>query len=207
MKRHLLFLLLLVSISVSAQVEHGVLVGGGVGFSMQDNKQLDWDASDLKYNHKLKINGMIGYRFRFLPERTFFYDLDVTVGFQNMNSHKYSPFLAADGDYVGHSDGEKDFSEFIMPVSVAASWNIRFSKNCYVGLGVAPTLYARPQAVFDLPVLAKLGCRAGRHCELSLSYQYGCLNTLKHFNNGPAYGRTGRLSDFMFSVYIPFTIK
>ena len=57
MKRHLLFLLLLVSISVSAQVEHGVLVGGGVGFSMQDNKQLDWDASDLKYNHKLKING------------------------------------------------------------------------------------------------------------------------------------------------------
>ena len=46
---------------------------------------------------------MIGYRFRFLPERTFFYDLDVTVGFQNMNSRKYSPFLAADGDYVGHA--------------------------------------------------------------------------------------------------------
>ncbi|MCD7852219.1 MAG: hypothetical protein LUH63_22375 [Parabacteroides sp.] len=155
----------------------------------------------------MKTNGMIGYRFRFLPERMFFYDLDVTVGFQNMNSRKYSPFLAVDGDYVGHADGEKDFSEFIMPVSVATSWNIRFSKNCYFGLGVAPTLYARPQAVFDLPVLAKLGCRAGRHCELSLSYQYGCLNTLKHFNDGPAYGRTGRLSDFMFSVYIPFTIK
>ena len=208
MKRHLLFLLLLVSISVSAQVEHGVLVGGGVGFSMHDNEQLDWDASDLKYNHKLKINGMIGYRFRFLPERTFFYDLDVTVGFQNMNSHKYSPFFAADGNNGYSQNGDdKSFNEFIMPVSVAGSWNIRFSKNCYFGLGVAPTLYARPQAVFDLPVLAKLGCRAGRHCELSLSYQYGCLNTLKHFNNGPAYGRTGRLSDFMFSVYIPFTIK
>ena len=52
----------------------------------------------------------------------------------------------------------------------------------HFGLGVAPTLYVQPQTVFDLSIMAKVGYRLSKHCELGLSYQYGCLNTLKHFN-------------------------
>ena len=64
-----------------------------------------------------------------------------------------------------------------------------------------------PQAVFDLSVMAKVGYRLSKHCEFGLSYQYGCFNTLKHFNNGPANGRRGHLSDLMLSVYVPFVLK
>ena len=65
-----LFFLLLVIFSTSAfaqKVEHGVLVGGGIGFPMQDSKQLIPPTNELRYDHNLKGNGMIGYRLRFLP--------------------------------------------------------------------------------------------------------------------------------------------
>lgn len=206
--KKILFLLLLVSTSVFAQVEHGLLIGGGVGFPLQDNQKIIPPSDDLGYNHDLKGNGIIGYRFRFLSEQRFFYDLDVSVGFQGMSTYKYTPFLTGNGNDDKYDNGNgKSFSEFLMPISVAACWNYRLSDKFHMGLGIAPTLYVCPQAVFDLPVLAKVGYRVSQHCELSLSYQYGLLNTLKHFNNGPAYGRKGHLSDLMLSVYIPFTIK
>lgn len=208
MKKILLLLFLFVSASLFAQAEHGILVGGGIGFPMQDSKQLNWNTSDLHYNHDLKGNGMIGYRIRFLPQHKSFFDLDATIGFQGMSTYRYSPFYEEDGEgnYVGGKDG-KSFSEFIMPISIAASWNYRLTDKFHVGLGVAPTLYVQPQAVFDLSVMAKVGYRISKHCELGLSYQYGCLDVLKHFNDGPAYGRRGHLSDLMLSVYIPFALR
>lgn len=181
-----LFFLLLVIFSTSAfaqKVEHGVLVGGGIGFPMQDSKQLIPPTNELRYDHNLKGNGMIGYRLRFLPQQKHFFDLDLTIGFQGMSTNKYAPFYSQETDGTYYGKGE-DFSEFIMPVSIAASWNYRITEKFFFGLGVAPTLYVRPQAVFDLPVLAKIGYRAGKHCELALSYQYGCLDVLKHFNKG-----------------------
>lgn len=110
-----------------------------------------------------------------------------------------------DGIYV--SKKADVFDEFVMPISVAASWNWRFTKKFHLGVGIAPTLYVQPQAVFDLSVMAKVGYRLSKHCEFGLSYQYGCFNTLKHFNNGPANGRRGHLSDLMLSVYVPFVLK
>lgn len=203
-----LIFLLFVAISTSAfaqKMEHGVLIGGGLGIPMQDSKQLIPPTNELRYDHNLKGNGMIGYRFRFLPERKSFFDLDIRVGFQGMSTYKYVPFYSQESNNHYTNTGEgKEFSEFIMPISVAASWNYHITEKFYFGLGVAPTLYVRPQAVFDLPVLAKVGYRVGKHCELALSYQYGCLDVLKHFNKGVANGRKGHFSDIMVSVYIPF---
>lgn len=200
-------LMSMVTLVTSAQekkVENGLLVGGGIGFPMQDSK-LPIPPTDLQYEHNLKGNALIGYRFRFLPQRKSFFDVDLTIGFQGMSTRKYSPFYDEDanGNLIGGGNGNKS-TEFIMPISVAASWNYRITEKFHFGLGIAPTLYARPQAVFDLPVLAKLGYRVSSHCELSLSYQYGCLDVLKHFNKGAANGRTGHFSDLMMSVYIPF---
>ena len=186
-------------------MEHGILIGGGLGIPMQDNKQLIPPTNELRYDHNLKGNGMIGYRFRFLPERKSFFDLDIRVGFQGMSTYKYVPFYSQESNNHYTNTGEgKEFSEFIMPISVAASWNYHITEKFYFGLGIAPTLYVRPQAVFDLPVLAKVGYRVGKYCELALSYQYGCLDVLKHFNKGAANGRKGHFSDIMVSVYIPF---
>ena len=183
--KKILFLLLLVSTSTFAQIEHGLLVGAGVGFPLQDSwKRTTWgDESNWSYRHDYKLNSMIGYRFRFLPEQKFFYDLDITMGFQKMETTKYFPYYESieDGIYV--------------------------SKKVHLGVGIAPTLYVQPQVVFDLSVMAKVGYRLSKHCEFGLSYQYGCFNTLKHFNNGPANGRRGHLSDLMLSVYVPFVLK
>ena len=77
-------------------------------------------------------------------------------------------------------------------------------KGFHLGAGLAPTLYVSPNPVFDLGVLAKFGYRVCKHLELGLTYQYGCLNTLKHFENDGKAGRRGHLSDLMFSVYVPF---
>ena len=206
MKR-LVFLLMLVSTSVFGQVEQGVLIGGGIGFPMQDKQNIVPPSEELQFDHNLKGNGSVGYRFRFLPAQKSFYDLDLTVGFQGMSTRKGSPFYSNEKG-AGYVNGEDNkFSEFIMPISIAGSWNYRLTDKFHVGLGIAPTFYVQPKAAFDLGVLAKAGYRVSNHCELSLSYQYGCLNTLKHFNDGASLGRKGHLSDLMFSVYVPFRIK
>ena len=130
------------------------------------------------------------------------------MGFQGMSTYKYSPYYESDenGNFATGKDG-RSFSEFIMPISLSASWNYKFTDKFHAGVGVAPTLYVQPQAVFDLAVLAKIGYRVSKYCELGLTYQYGCLDVMKHFNEGPALGRRGHFSDLMLSVYIPFVIK
>ena len=214
--KHLLIVALLCAVSTSLfaqdekRLEHGVMVGAGAGFPLQDGwKMSDYgDPDNWTYRHDYKLNSMVGYRFRFLPERRFFYDLDLTMGFQKMETTKYFPYMSANPDNSGYVSGDNTvFDEFVMPISVAASWNWRFAKRFHVGVGVAPTLYVSPRAVFDLPVMAKVGYRLGKRCELSLSYQYGCLNTLKRFNDGPSNGRRGHLSDLMLSVYIPLSLR
>lgn len=210
MKKVLFLLISLISISVSAQkLEHGALIGGSIGFPMQDKGESVTPPSDnMSYNHDLKGGGLLGYRFRFLPVSKSFFDVDVTMEFQGMSTYKYSSYYESDGNgnFATGKDG-KSFSEFIMPISLSASWNYKFTDKFHAGLGIAPTLYVQPQAVFDLAVLAKIGYRVSKHCELGLTYQYGCLDVMKHFNEGPALGRRGHFSDLMLSVYIPFVIK
>ena len=111
----------------------------------------------------------------------------------------------ADGSFSYiENENNRQFSELLIPISVSASWNWHISKRFHVGAGIAPTLYVSPNAVFDLGVLAEVGYRVSKHLELGLTYQYGCLNTLKHFENDGKAGRRGHLSDLMLSVYVPF---
>lgn len=209
--KKLLFLLLLVSSSVFAQkVEHGVLAGASLGFPLQDKSEFSGSSAEnfSYYNNDLFGGGMIGYRFRFLPEQKSFFDLDLTAGFQGLSAFRYAGYANA-GDPnngSGYFEGA-DVDDFLLPISVTATWNYRITDRFHAGLGVAPTLYVSPQAVFDLSVVGKVGYRVCEHFELGLSYQYGCLNVMKHFNHGNSEGRKGHLSNLMLSVYIPFSVK
>lgn len=212
MKKILFFLAcMLLSNAAIAQVEHGALVGGNAVFPIQDGRKFseDWDTERAKYSFQNWVRPQItvGYRFRFLPKEKFFYDLDIRAGFQWTDSHHYNYYLGyfpdGNGGYMTGGD-HTGFHEFLVPISVSASWNWQFGKGFHLGAGLAPTLYASPNPVFDLGVLAKFGYRVCKHLELGLTYQYGCLNTLKHFENDGKAGRRGHLSDLMFSVYVPF---
>ena len=87
--KKILFLLLLVSSGVFAQkVEHGMLIGSGLGFPMQDKSVIS--PENDYFDHQLKGNGMIGYRLRFMPENKSFFDVDLSLGFQGMQT-KRSP--------------------------------------------------------------------------------------------------------------------
>ncbi len=200
---------MLCSCPVFAQdkAEHGLLVGAGAGFPMQDETKFALEPRN-GYLNDVKANGMLGYRFRFLPQRRFFVDLDATLGFQGMQTYEFKaaqvgiPYWEQEGVGTG-----KSFTDFIMPLALTATCNYRITEKFFAGLGLSPTLYILPQAAFDLGVAARIGYRVSKRCELGLSYQYGCLNVLKHFNDGPAMGRRGHFSDLMLSVYIPFSIK
>lgn len=136
MKKLLFFLCLFFAISVSAQkLEHGALIGGSIGFPMQDKGESVTPPSDnMSYNHDLKGGGLLGYRFRFLPVSKSFFDVDVTMGFQGMSTYKYSPYYESDenGNFATGKDG-KSFSEFIMPISLSASWNYKFTDKFHAG--------------------------------------------------------------------------
>lgn len=210
MKKKLVALFLLCAASLSAQkVEHGVLAGASLGIPLQDKSDyiFFWVPDYSCYNHDLFGGGTVGYRFRFLPGQKMFYDLDLSVGFQSMGGHYYEPGYYGDGNGNYYMKDVKSFSEFVLPFSVTASWNYHLTDRFHLGAGVSPTLYASPQAVFDLGLVAKAGYRVCDHFEVGLSYRYGCLNVLKHFNDGPAMGRRGHLSDLMVSFYVPFRAK
>lgn len=213
MKKLLCLLMTLLSISAFAQqMEHGALVGAGVGFPMQDNEKIAFSSSEFiqhSYQNKVKAGGMLGYRLRFLPERKSFFDVDFTLGLQGMNSDLDTwKYTSTDGyHYNAKREKGSSLSQFFMPISVAASWNYRLSSKFSAGVGVAPTLYVSPDAAFDMNVMAKVGYRVSNRCELGISYQYGCLNVMKHFNEKNTKGRQGHFSDLMFSVYVPFKVK
>ena len=208
------FACMLLSNAAIAQVEHGALVGANLVFPLQDSRKtystLEENKQNYTFVNSTRPQFTVGYRFRFLPQEQFFYDVDIRAGFQWTNSHHYNVYLGGvteygDGSfsYIENEDN-RQFSEFLIPLSVSASWNWHISKRFHVGAGIAPTLYVSPNAVFDLGVLAKVGYRVSKHLELGLTYQYGCLNTLKHFENDGKAGRRGHLSDLMLSVYVPF---
>lgn len=213
-----LICLLFLSTSMFAQkVEHGALIGIGLGYPIQAKTpydsfadgeiSLEEYATYYGYDNNVKLNGSIGYRFRFLTERRYFFDLDASVGFQRLEAYKQKVYVAGITNEDESGLPGKTFREFVMPISLSASWNYKFTDKFHAGIGAVPTMYMQPQIVFDLAVLAKVGYRVSKHCELGLTYQYGCLDVLKHFNEGLSLGRSGHFSDLMFSVYIPFAVK
>lgn len=224
MKLSLGALLLVLSVILSdiqaQKIEHGALVGVGAGFALQDDIKLsDWNMSEIQrgiygYDNWVKPDGLVGYRIRFNPEMKSFYDLDLTVGIQRMKSNKYNStggeYYTSEKEYgtpIYSSQNGKTFKQFYMPISITGSWNYKISSKFFMGAGVSPSLYVSPNVAFDVAIMAKMGYRIGKRCELGLSYQYGCLNVMKHFNEGNSKGRRGHLSDLMFSVYVPLSKK
>lgn len=87
MKKHLLFLFLLVAMSSHAQLRTGLLVGGGLGFdrnvapNMKNPDIIEKVAKGTKLFEDYKFNLQLGYRFRIEDKKhtRWFYDIDPLV--------------------------------------------------------------------------------------------------------------------------------
>lgn len=210
MKKFLLLFLMLSTTLFGQKVEHGVLAGATLGFPMQDKKNspVPPPSDFFLYQNNLYGGGKIGYRFRFMPAQKSFFDLDLTAGFQSLNFSKYKPNADGSDPNEGYAHFDKeDCNNFLLPIAVTGSWNYRFNEKFHAGLGVSPILYVQPHSAFDLSIMAKVGYRINKQIELGFSYQYGCLNVMKHFNPAKSKGRKGHMSDLTVSVFIPFYIK
>ena len=177
MKKLFFFLAcMLLSNAAMAQVEHGALVGGNAVFPLQDEqKSFYWVNPSETYTFQNWVRPQItvGYRFRFLPKERFFYDLDIRAGFQWTETHHYNPYygyvwVGEEGSFGYVADEHnRSFHEFLVPISISASWNWQFGKGFHLGAGLAPTLYVSPNPVFDQVSRARadLPIRLPEHAE------------------------------------------
>lgn len=93
MKKHLLFLFLLVAMSSHAQLRTGLLVGGGLGFdrnvapNMKNPDIIEKVAKGTKLFEDYKFNLQLGYRFRIEDKKhtRWFYDIDPLVNAECLN--------------------------------------------------------------------------------------------------------------------------
>lgn len=186
-----------------AQLETGLLVGGGIGnvtnasLRLNNPNVIQTIGNNGKYSLNYQFNTSLGYRFRLHDSRhkSFFYDLDAMVGIKMV---EFKTSYAADENALSSMKS----SSLFCPVSMSASVNYRIVKGLYIGVGFVPTCIFAPKVAFDIPVAAKIGYDIHNKIGFSLNYQYSLL---KSFKTDEYEG--GRYSDWCISVYIPFTLN
>lgn len=204
MKNILLLLLLLLSANGMSQLKTGLLLNGGSGNVrgvVPKMNNLDVDnilnkGGCLSVKDKWSLG--LGYRFRLASpqQEKIFYDLDLLLGIKAMDFQKYQK-----GEGISMSSSGTDL---YFSTSVAASLNFVLIKGLYVGAGVEPSCFylSPPKAVFDIPVFAKIGYNVNDKIEFAFTYKVGLLNTIKTKEV-----KTGYISDWNLSVFIPFTFR
>ena len=203
MKKLLVLFLLVISVNCMAQIETGLLIGGGIGnvtntsLRLNDPGVIQTLEKSGKYSLNYQFNTTLGYRFRLYnpKHKAFFYDLDVLTGIKKIE-------LKTSFSDETNALSEVKSSDWFCPVSLAASVNYRIMKGLYVGVGVAPTCIFASKIAFDIPVVAKVGYDIKNKIGFSLSYQHSLL---KAFKTNEYDG--GRFSEWNVSVYIPFTLN
>ena len=194
-----------VFVSNSQEINHGLVLGGGLGFinglKYDVNGRIDniiKEGGDGGFSRKGGI--FIGYKLRMShPQNAFFYDLDLLVGGRLM---KYSYYL---GKSPSPSANQFLPSEQVAlySLSINPSINYRLWRGLYAGAGISPTLYYRrakdDRWVFDTSITPRLGYTFGK-IDVALSYRWGLLNKLLDVDDFSG----GRLSSLDAQLFISF---
>lgn len=199
MKKHLLFLFLLVAMSSNAQLRTGLLVGAGLGFdrnvapNMNNPYVLEKIAKGTKLFEDYKFNLQLGYRFRFEDKKhtKWFYDIGPII-----NTKIFKSKDVMEG-------GRVEANDLNLSLALSSSVNYKIVKGLYVGIGLEPTWYVVSDGKkFDIPILWKVGYNINNKIDLSVNYRFGFTNTIdiEKF-------RKGQVSDCNISVFIPFTLS
>lgn len=216
MKRFIVSLLLL-SAPLSAQrLTHGLLLGGGIGFThnLEVNPACDEYGRDgFIYNDTFDYTLYLGYRFRFILPRNerIFFDTDATFRYNKLGVHRaYYPGNKPD-ELTPFWTLRNGHGQFTLPLSA----NYRLVKGLYAGVGVEPVLDISTYSPgdmpffycnFDLPVHLKVGYTISKRVDIALVYRYGFFNTINDAKEHKAY-LDGNLSDLSLSIFVPFVAK
>lgn len=199
MKKYLLFLFLLVTMSGYAQLRTGLLLGAGMGFdrnvtpNMKNSSIIEQVAKGAKFYEDYKFNLQLGYRFRFEDKKhtKWFYDIDPLINVKVFKSKE-----VVDGGRIEGNDAN-------LSLALSSSANYKIVKGLYAGIGLEPTWYvASDGKKFDIPLLWKVGYNINNKIDLSVNYRFGFTNTIdtEKYNKG-------QVSDCNISIFIPFTLR
>lgn len=199
MKKYLLFLFLLVTMSSYAQLRTGLLIGSGLGFdrnvapNMKNPSIIGEVAKGATFYENYKYNLQLGYRFRFENRKhaKWFYDIDPLINVKLFKSKE-----VVDGGRIEGNDAN-------LSLALSSSVNYKIVKGLYAGVGVEPTWYvASDGKVFDIPILWKVGYNINNKIDFSVNYRLGFTNTI----DTEKY-KKGQVSDCNISIFIPFTLR
>ena len=217
----LLFCLLSAPLSAQRWM-HGVLLGGGVGFThnLEVNPACDeYGREGFIYDDTFDYTLYLGYRFRFILPRNerIFFDTDVTFRYNKLGVHRYY-YSEFESEMIAFKKVLRNgHGQFTLPLSV----NYRLVKGLYAGIGVEPvwdiSTYSPDDMPFfcmqfDLPVHVKVGYTISKRVDIALVYRYGFFNTINRSNkiasnyDNRAY-LDGNLSDLSLSIFVPFVAK
>lgn len=199
MKKYLLILFLLVTMSGYAQLRTGLLVGAGMGFdrnvtpNMKNSSIMEQVTKGAKFYEDYKLNLQLGYRFRFEDKKhtKWFYDIDPLINVKVFKSKEI-----VDGGRIEGNDAN-------LSLALSSSANYKIVKGLYAGIGLEPTWYvASDGKAFDIPLLWKVGYNINNKIDLSVNYRFGFTNTIdtEKYNKG-------QVSDCNISIFIPFTLR
>ncbi|MGM9759178.1 MAG: hypothetical protein ACI30I_03570 [Parabacteroides sp.] len=182
--------------TVQAQTESGLLIGGGGGtFNHSFSTPIPADQIGKTFDEKYAFDLHLGYRFRIQQSKSFFWDMDALLGWENYQKAIYNGLQ--DG-FVNYKEGERS-KNLYMALSPTFNWQVY--QGLYVGTGIVPTLYFYRSKDdnwhFDLPAELKLGYRF-HHVSLEAACK---INLLKQAQ-APLLDRN-RKTAFQLSLYLP----
>lgn len=204
MKKYLLILFLMTSLTGYAQLRTGLLVGGGLGFernlslNMNNLSIAEQNLTGTKFLNDYKFHALLGYRFRIenSKHQRWFYDIDPFV---NAKAFEGVTKDYIDGEFAGSASGY----DVSLSFAISSSVNYKIYKGLYGGIGLEPTFHIVSEGgMFDIPIVWKVGYNINNKIDLAVNYRLGLTNTID--------SRTfekGQVSDLNISIFIPFTVS
>lgn len=177
--------------NAQTELKHGLLVG--VGHGNVHNLKFQYDVGD-KYlgTRQYNVNASLGYRLRFMPQKPFFYDLDLNLGMRSARNDY--PTDASGTSYISDDD-----ARFLL--SLNASFNYKIVNGLSLGVGVEPTYYLHTlgDRKFDVPLTGKVSYDF-RRFGLSFVYKHGMTDVMRRANCF----KSGKMSDWQVQLFVPF---
>ncbi len=188
---------------LQAQMQTGLLMGGGIGGIYGEKYVVSKNKSEIRYTQP---DFTLGYRFRIRPNaRKYFYDIDVFLGLKRM---KHLDIRTVQGPKGIMTGSHILFRHRYYSVGLTPAWNYNFFNKWYAGTGLSPTFSMAKgrendnrltDYIFDMPATIKVGYDF-KYVDVALVCYWGLFN-VSAFSDQIT---SATLRSLQVQVFIPF---